>query len=172
MDEKDKAKRIVFESSTHKHAQLKVRLQYDSLTQAEFFRSLIEGYLNRRHDDKVSLNPRSTKLIAVFSPWDTEIHLPFTLGAEDSLAMRLPPHQLGAPTRWFRQLSNIDGSTMSKTAIRSKIDSGDWPTQPSKEILDMCCEVAQYNSQVSWQCSSPYIGIHDIGVPIYRESAI
>ena len=49
MDEKDKAKRIVFESSTHKHARLKIRLQYDSMTQAEFFRSLIDGYLN---DDK------------------------------------------------------------------------------------------------------------------------
>ena len=47
MDKKDKAKRIVFESSTHKHAQLKIRLEYDSLTQAEFFRSLIEGYLNK-----------------------------------------------------------------------------------------------------------------------------
>ena len=47
MDEKDKTKRIVFESSTHKHAQLKVRLQYDSMTQAEFFRCLIEGYLSK-----------------------------------------------------------------------------------------------------------------------------
>tara|TARA_R100001510_G_C7632726_1_gene191331 strand:- start:677 stop:1003 length:327 start_codon:yes stop_codon:yes gene_type:complete len=47
MDKKDKAKRIVFESSTHKHAQLKVRLQYDSMTQAEFFRCLIDGYLNK-----------------------------------------------------------------------------------------------------------------------------
>ncbi len=45
MDKKDKTKRIVFESSTHKHAQLKVRLQYDSMTQAEFFRCLIDGYL-------------------------------------------------------------------------------------------------------------------------------
>ena len=45
MDEKDKTKRIVFESTTHKHAQLKVRLQYDSMTQAGFFRCLIEGYL-------------------------------------------------------------------------------------------------------------------------------
>ena len=45
MDKKDKTKRIVFESSTHKHAQLKIRLQYDSLTQAGFFRCLIEGYL-------------------------------------------------------------------------------------------------------------------------------
>ena len=45
MDKKDKTKRIVFESTTHKHAQLKVRLQYDSMTQAEFFRCLIDGYL-------------------------------------------------------------------------------------------------------------------------------
>jgi len=45
MDKKDKTKRIVFESTTNKHAQLKVRLQYDSMTQAEFFRCLIEGYL-------------------------------------------------------------------------------------------------------------------------------
>ena len=29
---------------------------------------LIEGYLRYRHEDKVSLNPRSTKLIAVFHP--------------------------------------------------------------------------------------------------------
>ena len=47
MDEKNKTKRIVFESSTHKHAQLKIRLQYDSMTQAGFFRSLIDGYLNK-----------------------------------------------------------------------------------------------------------------------------
>ena len=32
-------------------------------------------------------------------------------------------------------------------AIRSKIDSGDWPTPISNEMLDRCCEVAQYNSQ-------------------------
>ena len=86
-------------------------------------------------------------MIAVFSPWDTEVHLPFHLGAEDSLAFRLPPHQLGAPLRWFRQLSNLDGKTMSKAAIRGKINSGDWPTQPSSDILDRCCEIAQYNSQ-------------------------
>ena len=47
MDKKDKTKRIVFESTTHKHAQLKVRLQYDSMTQAEFFRCLIQGYLSK-----------------------------------------------------------------------------------------------------------------------------
>ena len=47
MDKKDKTKRIVFESTTNKHAQLKVRLQYDSMTQAEFFRCLIQGYLEK-----------------------------------------------------------------------------------------------------------------------------
>ena len=47
MKTKDKNKRIVFEESTQKHAQLKVRLEYDSLTQAEFFRCLIGGYLNK-----------------------------------------------------------------------------------------------------------------------------
>ena len=36
---------------------------------------------------------------------------------------------------------------MSKAAIRGKINSGDWPTQPSSDILDRCCEIAQYNSQ-------------------------
>mgnify|MGYP001481712151 CR=1 FL=1 len=47
MDKDDKTKRIVFESTTNKHAQLKVRLQYDSMSQAEFFRCLIEGYLSK-----------------------------------------------------------------------------------------------------------------------------
>ena len=60
---------------------------------------IVEGYLKYRHDDKISLNPRSTKLIAVFSPWDEEIHLPFELGAEDAMAFRLPPHQLGGTTK-------------------------------------------------------------------------
>ena len=52
---------------------------------------IVEGYLMHRHDDKISLNPRSTKLIAIFAPWDEEIHLPFELGAEDTLAFRLLP---------------------------------------------------------------------------------
>merc|ERR1711989_114923 len=47
----------------------------------------------------------------------------------------------------FRQLSNIDGSLTSKAAIKSKINSGDWSSQPTKEIIDMCCEIGQYDSQ-------------------------
>ena len=42
-----KDKRIVFDDSTQRHAQLKIRLEYDGLSQAEFFRCFITGYLNK-----------------------------------------------------------------------------------------------------------------------------
>ena len=60
---------------------------------------IVEGYLKHRHDDKISLNPRSTKLIAIFAPWDEEIHLPFELGAEDTLAFRPPPPSVGSTSK-------------------------------------------------------------------------
>lgn len=47
MDGEDKKKRIIFDDSTMRHAQLKVRLEYDGLSQAEFFRCLITGYLDK-----------------------------------------------------------------------------------------------------------------------------
>ena len=77
---------------------------------------IIEGYLKHRHDDKISLNPRSTRLIAVFSPWDEEIHLPFELGAEDAMAFRLPPHQLGDHSGGL----DSSGALMAGTAIREQ----------------------------------------------------
>jgi hypothetical protein len=40
-------KRIVFEDSEKRHADLKVRLNYDGLTQTDFFRGIITGYLER-----------------------------------------------------------------------------------------------------------------------------
>ena len=40
-------KRIVFEDSDHRHANLKIRLNYDGLTQTDFFRGLITGYLDK-----------------------------------------------------------------------------------------------------------------------------
>ena len=40
-------KKIVFYDSDKRHAELKVRLKHDSLTQAEFFRTLITGYLDK-----------------------------------------------------------------------------------------------------------------------------
>ena len=39
-------KRIVFTETDHRHAQLVVKLKTDGMTQANFFRSLISGYIN------------------------------------------------------------------------------------------------------------------------------
>jgi hypothetical protein len=50
-NKKEKTKRLVFDDTDTRHAQLKVRLDYDGLTQAEFFRSFITGYLDK--DDLV-----------------------------------------------------------------------------------------------------------------------
>ena len=44
---KGKTKRVVFDDTDDRHVRLKLRLDYDGLTQAEFFRSFITGYLNK-----------------------------------------------------------------------------------------------------------------------------
>jgi hypothetical protein len=40
-------KRIVFTDTDHRHAQLTIRLRYDKISQAAFFRHLISGYLDK-----------------------------------------------------------------------------------------------------------------------------
>ena len=40
-------KKILFTDTGKRHADLKLRLHYDGLTQADFFRSLITGYLEK-----------------------------------------------------------------------------------------------------------------------------
>jgi hypothetical protein len=40
-------KKIVFYDSDKRHADLKIRLHYDGLTQSAFFRGVISGYLNQ-----------------------------------------------------------------------------------------------------------------------------
>lgn len=42
---KNKEKRVVFTDTDVRHAQLKIRLQHDGITQADFFRAMITGYL-------------------------------------------------------------------------------------------------------------------------------
>lgn len=44
---KTKVKRVAFEDTDIRHSQLKVRLDYDGLSQAQFFRALVTGYLNK-----------------------------------------------------------------------------------------------------------------------------
>ena len=46
-EKKDDLKRLVFYDKTHRHVELKIRLDHDDLTQSEFFRSLVTGYLNK-----------------------------------------------------------------------------------------------------------------------------
>ena len=43
-------KKIVFYDSDKRHAELKIRLKHDKLTQAEFFRTLVTGYLDKDED--------------------------------------------------------------------------------------------------------------------------
>ena len=42
-----KKKRIVFEDTDTRHARLRIQLERDGLSQAEFFRSYITAYLNK-----------------------------------------------------------------------------------------------------------------------------
>ena len=46
-DKIDKKKKVIFKDTDVRHAQLKVRLQFDGITQSEFFRSFITGYLEK-----------------------------------------------------------------------------------------------------------------------------
>ena len=45
MKDKPSKKKVIFDDTDVRHARLKIRLEYDGLSQAEFFRSLITGYL-------------------------------------------------------------------------------------------------------------------------------
>ena len=44
-DQKSKEKRVVFTDTDVRHAQLRIRLQHDGISQSDFFRAMITGYL-------------------------------------------------------------------------------------------------------------------------------
>ena len=46
----DKKKRIVFDDTDTRHARLRVQLERDGLTQAEFFRAYISAYLEKNEN--------------------------------------------------------------------------------------------------------------------------
>ena len=46
-DQKEKLKKIVYYDTPKKHADLKIRWQYDGVRQSEFFRMLVDAYLNK-----------------------------------------------------------------------------------------------------------------------------
>ena len=43
--QKDKLKKIVFTATEKSHADLKIKLHYDGLTQVNFYRMMMEGYI-------------------------------------------------------------------------------------------------------------------------------
>jgi len=45
MSKVKKSKKIVFDDTDTRHAKLKIRLQHDGLSQAEFFRAFVTGYI-------------------------------------------------------------------------------------------------------------------------------
>ena len=50
MPSNTKDKRVVFSDSHIRHAQLRIRLDYDGFTQSEFFRCIVTGYLEKDKD--------------------------------------------------------------------------------------------------------------------------
>ena len=63
MSDSDNKKKVVFSDTDTRHARLKVRLQYDGISQAEFFRSFITGYLEKDKSimDYISRYKENTK---------------------------------------------------------------------------------------------------------------
>jgi hypothetical protein len=45
--QEDDRKRVIVKIAAKRHAELKVRLHYDNLTQTAFFRAVTEAYINR-----------------------------------------------------------------------------------------------------------------------------
>jgi hypothetical protein len=51
-EKEDDLKRLMFYDTTRRHIELKIRLDHDNMTQSEFFRTMITGYLD--HDDLIA----------------------------------------------------------------------------------------------------------------------
>jgi hydroxylamine reductase (hybrid-cluster protein) len=49
--QKDKLKKIVFTATEKSHADLKIKLHYDGLTQVNFYRMMMEGYI--KEDERI-----------------------------------------------------------------------------------------------------------------------
>tara|TARA_R110002110_G_scaffold390869_1_gene604006 strand:+ start:513 stop:839 length:327 start_codon:yes stop_codon:yes gene_type:complete len=57
-------KKIIFYDSDKRHAELKIRLKHDGLSQAQFFRDIVTGYINKEKNilnfiDKIKLTKRN-----------------------------------------------------------------------------------------------------------------
>ena len=60
------------------------------------------------------MDSRSCKLLKLLAPFDTAVPMPMKLGAEDALAFRIDPFNLGAPVKWYRRVHNMKEVTFAK----------------------------------------------------------
>ena len=89
----DKKKRIVFNDTDTRHARLRVQLERDGLTQAEFFRAYISAYLDKNEnimtfitDYKLNNNvgqKRSLKVIQKEEEMRTRLMSKFGIGDDE-----------------------------------------------------------------------------------------
>ena len=68
MSSKTSTKKIVFYDTDHSHAELKVRLKQDGISQSEFFRSVMTGYIKKDADvlafvDKIKASKKVGKQV-------------------------------------------------------------------------------------------------------------
>ncbi len=61
MSKVKKNKKIVFDDTDVRHAKLKIRLQHDGLSQAEFFRAFVTGYIEKDGDVLKFINRYKTQ---------------------------------------------------------------------------------------------------------------
>ena len=109
--------------------------------------ALVEGYLHKSQNKKnrISLDSRSCRLYKVFAPFCTEVEVPRTMAAEDSLSFRLDPFTLGAPLLWFREIWNMENAT-PKMLQRLNRNPDEWNgNQIPEELFEDMYEIARYN---------------------------
>ena len=92
---------------------------------------------------EIRLKPQTCKSLKIFAPFDTTVELPFVLGAEDKLAFRLDQFNLGAPVKWYRELTNMSGVTKEnlKKLSNSTLNENVLP----EELEDACYNLALYD---------------------------
>jgi hypothetical protein len=93
MKDKPSKKKVIFDDTDVRHARLKIRLEYDGLSQAEFFRSLITGYLEndksvmeyitRYKNDNKKLSKRNLKYQAKDTETADDLLGQFGIGDEE-----------------------------------------------------------------------------------------
>ena len=89
----DNKKKIMFYDTDGRHAQLKIKLQYEGLTQAEFFRAVVTGfieddpsvveYIEEYKERKGVQSKRQRKIIVEERESSTEIKKGFGLDNEE-----------------------------------------------------------------------------------------